>query len=154
MRLNAGRFGVDKALTRKPSKHIEPMFSCWANITDDGPTLKQHCLNISCLLGSIDSCDYSIHTCSLVGPADIGLLMVSLTVCLNLLKAASFLLCSFSWSRRISSSCRLLIPRRSSRVASRSSWYFWTVSSFWCSLAYNNWNKTGFAQVNPRSATL
>ena len=28
------------------------LFYCWANVIDDGPTLKQHRPNVSCLLGS------------------------------------------------------------------------------------------------------
>ena len=27
------------------------LFYCWASVADNGPTLKQHWLNVSCLLG-------------------------------------------------------------------------------------------------------
>ena len=27
------------------------LFYCWADVKDDGPTLKQHWVNVSCLLG-------------------------------------------------------------------------------------------------------
>ena len=38
--------------TRHTALHsIQPLLECWANIKDGGPTLKQHWLNASCLLG-------------------------------------------------------------------------------------------------------
>ena len=34
------------------TRYVEPMsFYCWASVADNGPTLKQHWLNVSCLLG-------------------------------------------------------------------------------------------------------
>ena len=36
------------------SRDIQPMLAqCWSSVADDGPTLRQHWLNISCLLNSI-----------------------------------------------------------------------------------------------------
>ena len=33
-------------------RYVEPMlFYCWASVADNRPTLKQHWLNVSCLLG-------------------------------------------------------------------------------------------------------
>ena len=34
------------------ARDVEPLlFKCWANVEDGGSTLKQHWLNVSCLLG-------------------------------------------------------------------------------------------------------
>ena len=34
------------------TRYVEPMlFYCWASVADNGPTLKRHWLNVSCLLG-------------------------------------------------------------------------------------------------------
>ena len=38
----------------QPTRHTYPMFDqCWPTVYDVGPTLTQHCFNVSCLLGSI-----------------------------------------------------------------------------------------------------
>ena len=35
------------------TRHIETILvDCWASAADSGPTLNQHCFNVSCLLGS------------------------------------------------------------------------------------------------------
>ena len=45
----AGGFDV---ATSQQSQDIHPMlFHCWATGEDGGPTLKQHRVNVSCLLG-------------------------------------------------------------------------------------------------------
>ena len=37
--------------TSQQTRHIETMlFKCWASVADGGPTLNQHCFNVSCLM--------------------------------------------------------------------------------------------------------
>ena len=52
------------------TRYVEPMlFYCWAGVADNGPTLKQHWLNVSCLLGhNIDTQDTLTQCCLNVGP--------------------------------------------------------------------------------------
>ena len=42
--------------------YIKMLFYCWANVEDDGPTLKQHWVNASCLLGMY----IGMHGCAVI----------------------------------------------------------------------------------------
>ena len=45
------------------TREVEPiLFLCWADVEDGGPTLKQHWLNLSCLLGGEVILDQTLQT--------------------------------------------------------------------------------------------
>ena len=45
-----------RCVTSQQTRDVDPMlFLCWADVGDGGPTLKQHWVNVSCLLGPATS---------------------------------------------------------------------------------------------------
>ena len=49
---NSSRIRLHDNSWPQQARYIETMlFQCWASIEDVGPTLKQHCFSVSCLLG-------------------------------------------------------------------------------------------------------
>ena len=42
------------------------VFKCWPAVSDVGPTLKQHCVNVSCLLGTAPDINSKPNTASLI----------------------------------------------------------------------------------------
>ena len=58
-------------LITQQTRYVETMmFQCWASVEDVGPTLKHHCFNVACLLGSelcVDLHQHSLHVSCLMG---------------------------------------------------------------------------------------
>ena len=60
-RSSTHKIKVYAAVYTQQTRGIHPMlFQCWANVFDAGPTLKQHWVNASCLLGN-GICRSRIH---------------------------------------------------------------------------------------------
>ena len=52
----------NKLTLTQQARDIDPvLFQCWASVADAGPTLKQHWVNVSCLLGSEHTGDWGCH---------------------------------------------------------------------------------------------